>query len=77
MGRECKIREGGKSATVSMWFNGPKLVELETRGSDVIKRRFSVDEKGETMDVEVIPISQGSKPEVLHFKRIEVAAQNP
>src|ERR1041385_1364288 len=29
-GRECNMKESGKSAKVSMWFAGPKLVQLET-----------------------------------------------
>jgi hypothetical protein len=75
MGRECQFKEDGKKATVSMWFNGPKLVELETKGSDVVKRRFGVNEKGDAMDVEITPISENGKPEVVHFKRVEVTAR--
>ena len=40
-GKECEVSENGHKAKVSMWFNGPKLVELETRGSEVVKRTFS------------------------------------
>jgi hypothetical protein len=75
-GRECQIKEAGKHATVSMWFNGPKLVELETRGSEVIKRRFAVSGKGDAMDVEIIPISQEAKSETLHFTRSQTSAHN-
>lgn len=76
MGRECEIKDEGKKATVSMWFNGPKLVELESRGSDVIKRRFALTQKGDAMDVEIIPISHEGKPETLRFTRVEVTAHN-
>lgn len=75
MGHDCEIKDRGKKATVSMWFSGPKLVQLETKGSEIVKRRFAVDEKGDTMDVEIISISPSGKPEVLHFKRTQVAAQ--
>ena len=30
-GTSCEVKTGGKKATVSMWFNGPKLVELDTK----------------------------------------------
>lgn len=76
VGRDCEIQDAGKKATVSMWFNGPKLVQLETKGSEIVKRRFAVDEKGDTMEVEVIPISHKGKAEIMHFRRIQVAAQN-
>jgi hypothetical protein len=76
MGRECEMKEAGKKASVSMWFNGSKLVQLETKGSDIVKRRFEVNEKGDAMDVEITPISQGGKPETLHLTRVQVAADH-
>jgi hypothetical protein len=76
MGRECELKDAGKKATVSMWFNGPKLVQLETKGSDIVRRRFVVNEKGDAMDVEITPISQGGKPETLHLTRAQVAVQH-
>ena len=72
LGRECKIKDAGKTAMVLMWFDGEALVELETRGSEVVKRRFQVSGEGETMQVEVIPISPADKPETLEFKRVEM-----
>jgi len=73
MGRACEMKDSGRHAKVSFWFNGPKLVELETRGSEVVKRRFSVGEQGDTMEVEEIPVAPGGKPEVLQFKRVQVS----
>ncbi|HZT32053.1 MAG TPA: hypothetical protein VFA33_19350 [Bryobacteraceae bacterium] len=73
MGRECKLKDAGKQAKVSMWFNGSKLVEIETRGSDVVKRRFGVG-TDDTLEVEVIPIVPNGKPEVEHYKRAPLAA---
>jgi len=73
MGRDCDIKEAGKKTKVSMWFNGDKLVELETRGSDTLKRRFGLNAAGDTMDVEIIPISSSGKPEVVQFKRVDAA----
>jgi hypothetical protein len=70
LGRECNIKEAGHAAKVSMWFNGPRLVELRTRGSEVVKRRFHVTGDGEMMEMEVIPIAPGGKSEVIHMSRL-------
>jgi hypothetical protein len=75
-GRECTIQDGGKKATVSMWFNGPTLVELEVRGSEIVKRRFAVREKGDAMDMEIIAISPARKPDMLHLTRAQAAVQS-
>jgi hypothetical protein len=70
-GRDCNVKEAGHSAKVSLYFNGPRLVELETKGTEVIKRRFAIAEQGDLMDVEVIPVvSTTEKPATLHFKRV-------
>jgi len=74
MGRECNIKEAGHSAKVSMWFNGPKLVEMRTRGSEVVKRRFSVTGDGDMLELEVIPIAPGGKAEVIHMSRLHTEA---
>jgi hypothetical protein len=55
---------------VSMCFNGPKLVELETRGNQVVKRRFTVTGDGDTMDLETIPIVPTGKSETTHLRRV-------
>jgi len=69
-GRECSMKDSGKSAKVSLWFNGDKLVELETRGREVLKRRFAIGEQADVLDVEVIPVVPEGKPEILHFRRL-------
>jgi hypothetical protein len=69
LGKECAIQDGGRRSKVSMWFNGSKLVEVETRGSQVVKRRFSVTGDGNSMDLETIPIVPSGKSETAHFKR--------
>lgn len=74
-GQECEIKTSGKKAKVSMWFNGPALVQLETQGSNVVKRRFAVRPQGETMELEVIPIVPGGKTEVIEFKRVVITAR--
>lgn len=70
MGRECEVQDSGQKAKVSFWFSGPKLVQMETRGSEVVKRRFSTADEGEAMQVEVIPIVPDGKPVLLRFKRV-------
>ncbi len=69
MGRECQVHESGKPVKVSMWFSGPKLVELETRGSQVVKRRFLVAASSDTLEVETIPVVPEGRAEVKTYKR--------
>ncbi len=73
MGRECKIKDSGRQATVSMWFSGPKLIELETKGSEVVKRRFAVSDQGDTMELEVIPIVPVGRSETKLLKRLQAS----
>jgi uncharacterized protein YfaP (DUF2135 family) len=68
-GKECSVKHAGHSSKVSMWFNGSKLVELETTGNQTVKRRFSVSGNGDTMDIETIAVTAGGSPEITHFKR--------
>jgi hypothetical protein len=72
-GKDCATKVAGHSAKVSLWYNGSKLVELETKGSEVVKRRFALAGAGEEMDLEIIPIASDCKAETLHFKRASTA----
>ncbi len=74
-GAPCEVKTAGKKATVSMWFNGPSLVEMETKGSDVVKRRFKILPQGDGMEMEVIPIVPSGKTETFQFKRAQLAAR--
>jgi hypothetical protein len=74
VGRECDVKESGKAARVSLWFSGPKLIQLMTRGSDVVKRRYAIGDNGDTMEVEIIPIVPPGKTEAVRFKRVQVSA---
>src|SRR5216684_176993 len=69
-GAECEGTASGKKAKVTMYFSGPTLVQLETVGSDVIKRQFTVREQPDIMELEVIPIIGSAKSETLHLKRM-------
>ncbi len=73
-GHDCNVKEAGHPAKISLYFNGPKLVELETKGTEVIKRRFTVGEKGDQMDVELIPVVSAEKPVTVSFKRVSATA---
>jgi hypothetical protein len=74
LGRDCEIKDNGKSAKVSLYFNGPNLVEFVTRGSDVVKRRFSA--KDDELVVEVTPVVPPGKSEIIRYKRVQTAASH-
>jgi hypothetical protein len=74
-GTPCEIKTGGKRGMVSLWFNGSRLVEMETKGSDVVKRRFKILPASDTMEMEVIPIVPGGKTETFGFKRAQLASR--
>ncbi len=77
LGKECAIKDAGHKATVSVWFSGPKLVELETKGSEVVKRRFAIAGQGDTMQLEVIPIVPADAPQTKVLKRVQASASKP
>jgi hypothetical protein len=74
VGKECEIKESGHKAKVALWYSGPKLIELETKGSDVLKRRFAV--QGDAMEMEKIPVVPTGSAETLKFKRGQMAARS-
>jgi hypothetical protein len=73
LGKECEVKDAGRKVKVTIYFNGPKLVVLETKGEEVVKKRFGVTETGETLELEVIPVGPG-KAETLHFTRVQGSA---
>jgi hypothetical protein len=74
MAKECDIKDSGRHAKVTMYFNGAKLIENETIGSRVIRRRFTVTGDGNMMELEVIPIEPEGKTETIVFKRVTTEA---
>jgi len=68
-GRECEIKHAGRKSKVAVYFNGAKLVELETMKNEVVKRRFTVTPDGDTMELETIPLVPSGSSETTHFKR--------
>jgi hypothetical protein len=69
-GAECEGTISGKKAKVVMYYNGPTLVELETIGSDVVQRQFTVTEQPDIMELAVMAITGKTKSETLHLKRM-------
>lgn len=68
-GKSCDFREGGKKSKVSVYFNGPILVEIRTRGESITKRRFGLKDDGKTLEVETMPISPPGKTETVLYAR--------
>ena len=69
MGKDCTFKQDGKKATVSVYFNGPKMVELRTHGDVVMKRRFGLTNDGKTMEVELMPIVPPGKNETVLYAK--------
>jgi hypothetical protein len=74
-GADCEGTVEGKTAKVTMYYDGPALVQLETRGSDVTRRRFTVTGQPDRMEIEVMPIVGADKAETLHLKRIKLSSE--
>lgn len=68
-GKECEFKQEGHPAKVSLWFNGPKLVELRSRGNQVTRRRFSFAPDGKSLNVELSEFSPNEKHEMLAYSR--------
>jgi len=70
VGRECKIKSAdGKPATVSFYFNGPKLVQWEKAGDKVVRRRFTALD-ADTLEIETTSMVPSGKPETMRLKRV-------
>jgi hypothetical protein len=67
-GKECKI--AGNKATASFWYNGPTLVEMESRGDRVTRYRMKLSDDGKTLSVDTTSIVPQSKlNDVLVFRK--------
>lgn len=49
-GKDCKVV--GEKATASFWYNGPMLVEMETKGDHVVRYRIKISDDGKTLSVD-------------------------
>ena len=77
LGKECEVKDAGRKVKVTMYFNGPKIVVMETRGEEVFKRRFGVAETGNVLEVEIIPVVPDGKAETTKFTRVQTVAAKP
>lgn len=66
-GKECHL---GGDKKASFWYNGPMLVEMETRGGHVIRYKMKVSQDGKTLTVEITQIvPQIDKIDTLVFEK--------
>ncbi len=67
-GKDCVV--SGEKAKASMWYNGPILVEMETRGDHVVRYRLTMSQDGKTLKVETTQIvPQDNGIDVLVFEK--------
>jgi|SRR5579864_5591954 len=67
-GKDCDIP--GAKAKASFWYNGPMLVEMETRGDHVNRYRMKLSGDAKTLTVEensIVP--RNDKADVLVFQK--------
>lgn len=67
-GKECQVT--GDKARASFWYNGPMLVEMETKGDRVTRYRLKVSDDGKTLTVEMTHIvPQTDKIDTMVFSK--------
>jgi hypothetical protein len=67
-GKDCKVI--GDKATASFWYNGPMLVEMETKGEHVTRFRMKLSDDGKTLTVDTTSIvPKGDEDDVLVFRK--------
>jgi hypothetical protein len=67
-GKDCKVI--GDKAKASFWFNGPILVEMETKGDRVTRYRMKLSDDGKTLTVDTTSIvPQSAQDDVLVFRK--------
>jgi hypothetical protein len=72
-GHDCDIRISGKKGKVSMYYNGAALIQFETKGDVVTKRKFSINGNG--LKVEVTPMTDKMVTEERQFDRGQATAR--
>jgi hypothetical protein len=77
VGKECATKEDEKKGKVSLWYNGPMLVEMyqSKDGKSVVKTQRKLSDDGSTMTVVVVPIvPAGGEPQTFTYKREDQSA---
>lgn len=70
-GRECDMKDEGHAAKVSLYYNGPALVETKTNGregEDVTRRKIELNSDG-TLSIEVQHIVPQREPQKFVYTR--------
>lgn len=66
-GKECKFPGDRRH---SFWYNGPMLVDMETKSDHVTRYRMKISGDGKTLTVEVTSIvPQGDKIDTMVFEK--------
>ena len=67
-GKECKM--AGSKTKRSFWYNGAMLVEMETKGDNVVRYRMKLSDDGKTLTVDTTSIvPQSAQDDVLVFRK--------
>lgn len=67
-GKECQVT--GDKSKASFWYNGPILVQMQTKGDQVTRFRLKASEDGKTLTVELTHIvPQTDKSDLLVFQK--------
>ncbi len=74
LAKECEAKDAGKKVKVMFYFNGAKLVMMETKGDEIVKRLFGPGDAADVMELEMIPMSPAGKSETTHFTRVQAVA---
>jgi hypothetical protein len=71
-GKECQGTVEGEPAKITVYYNGPTLVELATRGrgDKVTKTRRTLSPDGNSLTVEVVDIVPPGKKEKVTYSRV-------
>ncbi len=67
LGQKCDVKISGHKATVSMYYNGSSLVQLENKDGEIVQRKFTAS--GASLKVEVTPMTGKLQTEALEFQR--------
>jgi len=72
----CEVKIDGKRTMVYLWFDGSRLMEIETRTSETLERSFTILPEGDAMEMKIIPLVLNGKIETFQYKRVQLSAQS-
>lgn len=74
LAKNCDAKDAGKKVKVMLYFNGPKLVVMETKGDEIVKRRFGFGQTADVMELEIMPVNPAGPTQTVHFTRQQTAS---